>query len=170
MLPLWIIDITQHSKRRSRFGELIGTLNGVVKQNELQSFLDGKDSEGVYVRKKQWYYSIIDNTFEGVDPENSIEMADAVYRFQEKVVEEGQNFVKMLRHANVNSSATLNVCVIADVSLSANRFSLPWQSCCKRRRRGFSPTTSTKACPLSECLTSPQTSITLTRTQGNVYY
>lgn len=116
MLPLWIIDITQHSKRRSRFGELIGTLNGVVKQNELQSFLDGKDSEGVYVRKKQWYYSIIDNTFEGVDPENSIEMADAVYRFQEKVVEEGQNFVKMLRHANVNSSATLNVCVIADVT------------------------------------------------------
>lgn len=116
MLPLWIIDITHHSKRRDHFGKLIGQLNGVVKQNELQSFLDSNDSEGVYVHKKQWYYSIIDSTFDGIDTTDNEKMSDAVYRFQEKVVTEGQNFVKMLRHANVDSSATLNVCVIADTT------------------------------------------------------
>lgn len=125
MLPLWIIDITQPSKRRSHFGALIGKLSGVVNQGNLQTFLDSTDSEGVYVRKKQWYYSIIENTFSEVDPKNNEEMADAVYRFQEKVVEEGQKFVKMLRHANVDSSTTLNVCIIADITERLTQYVFP---------------------------------------------
>lgn len=125
MLPLWIIDITHHSERQTHFSELIGKLNGVVKQDDLQSFLDNNDSEGVYVHKKEWYYSHIDSTFVGIDSSDNEAMAEAVYRFQEKVIAEGQNFVKMLRHANVDSAATLNVCVIADITEQLTHYIFP---------------------------------------------
>lgn len=125
MLPLWIIDITQASERQTHFNQLIGKLNGVVMQNELQEFISNADSEGVYVHKKQWYYSHIDSTFSGIDKEDSQLMAEAVYQFQENVVREGQNFVKMLRHANVEASTTLNVCIIADVTEQLTQLVFP---------------------------------------------
>jgi len=111
MLPLWIIDLTDYSDRQVHFKKLVSHLSGVLFQEDVSDWLSDEASE-----TKQWLYAKFDNPFATIDTSNHETMSQAIYDFQEAIVKSGQEFVKMLRHSNVDGSITVNVCVLGNIT------------------------------------------------------
>lgn len=127
MLPLWIIDLTKPTDRQSHFKKLVSRLQGVLMDEDASAWMRNAsdDSFADSDEKKQWLYTQFDNLFTDIDQNDAEAMSSAVYEFQELVVKSGQQFVKMLRHSNIDSSVTLNVCVLGDSTEEFSKLVFP---------------------------------------------
>ncbi|MBP5455061.1 MAG: hypothetical protein J6Y37_00995 [Paludibacteraceae bacterium] len=124
MLPLWIIDITKKSDRRTHFQSLLGQINGVLTQEELPDFFNAPASKKEPV-PPLWLYSKLDNDFDEIEKEDIEKMSDFIYEIQEKLVKCGQDFIKMLRHSNASTTMTLNIYVIGDATEAFSNLIFP---------------------------------------------
>lgn len=136
MLPLWIIDLTQHSDRQARFSELIGRIGGTVNRTSINEHLQASEGPSTGANRAQWYYTPFDNPFKGIDKHDMDNMPNALYGFQEELIREGQQFVQLLRHSNIDSATTLNVCVIADATEEMSQLLFPSVAAMLQKEKG----------------------------------
>ena len=128
MLPLWIIDLTQSSDRRARLVELLRQTDYVFfSRHEDNPDLDVTDGE------YRWLYTHYELSEDRQLPFDLSECADEdlqancdrIYRFQNDMVRDGQEYVRMIRHSSLHAYTTLNICVLGDATepLSQSYFS-----------------------------------------------
>ena len=117
MLPLWIIDLTNSSDRRERLVELLGQTKYVFfSQHDDNPELRVTDGE------YRWLYTHYDFTEDlqlpfdlSECPNEKVQAySDNIYNFQNVIVRDGQEYVRMIRHSSLHAYTTLNICVLGD--------------------------------------------------------
>lgn len=114
MLPLWIIDLTRPSDRQTHFQSLLRQVSGVYSQETSSQ-----------ETSPMWFYTTYEDIFVDTSKDDIENIAGLVYRFQEQLVKDGQEFIQMLRRSNINPSITLNVCVLGDATESLTQMIFP---------------------------------------------
>ena len=88
------------------------------------------------IKGDYWYYTSVNNYFEGVDQKNAEATADALYAFQSDLVEEGQHFIHMIRQSNVKPYQTINIMVLGDVTEEFTRIVFPSIAALLQKEKG----------------------------------
>ena len=120
MLPLWIIDLTESSVRRSRFEELL-------RQTKYVFFSHSDSESGPQVTDEEfrWMYTHYDDLpqkeripwdLSETTDEEAKEYSEKIYAFQNDLVRDGQQYIKMVRHSSLRAYTSLNICVLGDAS------------------------------------------------------
>ncbi len=120
MLPLWIIDLNNQDDRQTHFRELVGRLYGVLMEEDIQVWQEKEEKDDRF-----WFYTRFDNIFGDTDWDDADVMSQHIYDFQESIVQKGQEFVHMLRKSNVDGAATLNICVLGDITQKLSQLVFP---------------------------------------------
>lgn len=123
MLPLWIIDLTESADRRARLEELLRQTGYVFFSK------DGDSEDDVCHDDYRWLYThyemdgdpipddLSSHLIQNIPLEQEIETyGDRVYSFQNRLVRDGQLFVRMIRHSSMHAYTTLNICVLGDAT------------------------------------------------------
>ena len=150
MLPLWIIDLTQSPGRRGKLVSLLGQMKGVFFSDQ------GNDvTSGDY----RWMYTYYDVNLEKASAEwkdawnnKSIfdlsefcandsdkrlaSFSECVYALQNRMVKDGQEYVRMIRHSSMKAYATLNVCVLGDASEDFTQLVFPSVALMLQKEKG----------------------------------
>ena len=134
MLPLWIIDLTQSSDRRDHLLDLIGQTDGVYCPDRGGTVTDG-DYCWIYTR----YDSFQDNKqfdLSECDDRQTEQFGEWVYSFQDRLVHDGGEYVKMIRHSSLHAYTTLNVCVLGDATEAFTQLLFPSVALLLQKEKG----------------------------------